>query len=64
MAALSATTYNPDLKAVYDRLIDAGKPFKVAITAVMRKLIVLANLLLKEDRLWSKNPPLAKPLFS
>ena len=64
MAALSATRYNPHLKVFYDRLVAAGKLKKVALTAVMRKLIVLANLLLKEDRLWSKQPPLAKPLFA
>ncbi|MFZ5930023.1 MAG: IS110 family transposase, partial [Pseudomonadota bacterium] len=33
----------------------AGKPAKVAITAIMRKLIVLANALLKADRLWQPN---------
>ena len=64
MAALSATRYNPHLKAFYDRLVAAGKPKKVALTAVMRKLIVLANLLLKEDRLWSPKSPIAEPLFS
>jgi transposase len=36
-------------------LIAAGKPPKVAITAVMRKLIVIANTLLKADRLWVKS---------
>ena len=47
MAALSASRCNPLLKAFYDRLIAAGKPVKVALTAVMRKLIVLMNHLLK-----------------
>ena len=64
MAALSATRYNPHLKAFYDRLVAVGKPKKVALTAVMRKLIVLANLLLKEDRLWSQQSPIAEPLFA
>ena len=64
MAALSATTHNPQLCAFYDRLVAAGKPKKVAITAVMRKLIGLANLLLKEDRLWSPKAPIAEPLFA
>jgi transposase len=44
--------FNPDLKAVYDKLRSAGKPAKVAITALMRKLIELANTLVKADRLW------------
>ena len=43
---------NPGLKAFYDRLVAAGKLPKVALTAVMRKLIVLANTLIREDRLW------------
>jgi transposase len=47
MAALSATTYNPVLRQFYQRLIAAKKPFKVAITAVMRKLLVYLNSLLK-----------------
>ncbi len=51
-AALSAARYNPDLAAFYKRLRDSGKKAKVALTAVMRKLVVLANTLLKEDRLW------------
>jgi transposase len=50
MPALVAARYNPDLKAVYQRLVAAGKPPKVAITAVMRKLIVLANTRLRQQR--------------
>ncbi len=52
MAALAAARFNPDLAAFYRRLRANGKRFKVAITAVMRKLVVLANTLLREDRLW------------
>lgn len=47
MAALSASRRNRQLNAFYDRLIAAGKPAKLALTAVMRKLIVLMNHLLK-----------------
>lgn len=47
MAALSASRSNHLLKPFYDRLLAAGKPAKVALTAVMRKLIILMNLLLK-----------------
>jgi transposase len=53
MPALVAARFNPDLKAKYQQLTAAGKPAKVAITAVMRKLIVTANALLKADRLWA-----------
>ena len=52
MPALVAMRFNPDLKAKYDHLIGAGKPAKVAITAIMRKLVVLANALLKAGRPW------------
>jgi transposase len=52
MAAVSAIRCNPDLKAVYQRLRKNGKAAKVAITAVMRKLVILANTLIREDRHW------------
>jgi transposase len=52
MPALVAARFNPDLKAKYQQLVAAGKPAKIAITAVMRKLIVTANALLKADRCW------------
>ena len=47
MAALVAVRFNPILKAFYQRLVAAGKPRKLALTAVMRKLVVLLNHLLK-----------------
>ena len=47
MAATVAARFNPILKVFYDRLVAAGKPKKVALTAVMRKLVVLLNHLLK-----------------
>jgi transposase len=52
MPALVAMRFNPDLKAKYRQLVAAGKPAKVAIAAIMRKLIVLANALLKANRPW------------
>jgi transposase len=54
MPALVAIRHNPDLKARYDALREAGKPAKVAIVAVMRKLIELANALVKADRMWTE----------
>lgn len=56
MASVTASKWNPDLKAFYQRLI-ATRPKKLALTAVMRKLIVLANVLIKEDRLWQPVSP-------
>lgn len=52
MPALVAMRYNPDLKAKYAALRAAGKPAKVAIVAIMRKLIETANALVKADRVW------------
>jgi transposase len=46
MAALSASRVNPILAPFYQRLIKAGKPFKVAITAVMRRLLIFMNMTL------------------
>jgi transposase len=53
MPALVAMRFNPDLKAKYTALRNAGKPAKVAIVAVMRKLIEMANALVKADRKWA-----------
>ena len=53
MAALSAIRFNPDLAAMHRRLVACGKPGKVALVAVMRKLLLLANVLLRDDRLWT-----------
>jgi transposase len=47
MAALTAARFNPILKTFYQRLVAQKKPFKVAITAVMRKLLIHLNALLK-----------------
>ena len=51
MAALSATRCNPVTSAhFYQRLRQAGKPFKVAITACMRKLLTILNALVRENQ--------------
>ena len=52
MPALVAARFNADLKEKYDKFIEAKKPAKVAITALMRKLLVLANALLRDNRKW------------
>ena len=53
MPALVAIRFNADMKAKYQAMRAAGKPPKVAITAVMRKLAILANVLLREQRNWT-----------
>ena len=56
MPALVAIRFNADMKTKYQSLIATGKPPKVAITAVMRKLLILANALLREHRSWTPKP--------
>ena len=52
MAALSASRFNPTIKAFYVRLTDAGKPKKVALTACMRKLLTILNAMVKNGTDW------------
>ena len=47
------------MKAFYKRLIDNGEPSKVALIAVARKLVVLANTLVSEDRTWQPSAPIS-----
>ena len=58
MAALVATRYNPPLKAFYQRLVAKGKPKKVALVAVMRKLLIILNTMVKKQQKW-REPSLA-----
>ena len=53
MAALAAIRHNTELKAFYERLIAAGKQRRLAIVAVMRKLVVIANAVLRDSRAYS-----------
>ena len=55
LAALSAKRCDPALKAFAQSLIQRGKPTKVAIVAVMRKLIEAANLVLSREKPWVKH---------
>ena len=49
---LVAARFNPDLKRKYQTMVAAGKPKKAALTTRMRKLIKIANTLIKNDREW------------
>jgi transposase len=53
MAARSAVRFNPVLRAVYQRLLAAGKPRKVALVACMRKLIIILNAMVRDQRPWT-----------
>lgn len=52
LAALSASRFNPALKVFHRRLIDAGKPKMVALIAVARKLLILLNAVLRDEKPW------------
>ena len=56
MAALAAARANPALKVFRQRLRAAGKAHRVVLTAVLRKLVVLANALVRDNRLWTPQP--------
>ena len=55
MPALVAMRYNPDLAKKYQKMKQNGKPAKLILTAIMRKLLILANTIVKQDRKWIKN---------
>jgi transposase len=57
MAALSASAHHPEYSAKYDAMVKAGKVKKVALVALMRKLIILANALLRDNRKWTAARP-------
>jgi transposase len=56
LPVLVAVRFNAALKAKHDALRAAGKPPKVALVAIMRKLLILANALLRDRRTWSPTP--------
>jgi len=58
MSAVACLRWNAQLKAFYQRLIQCGKPAKVALVAVMRKLIMIANSLVKRQSPWIESVPL------
>jgi transposase len=52
MATLTAIRHNPAIAAFYQRLVTAGRPTKLALTAAMRKLLVILNAILRDQRPW------------
>lgn len=55
MAAVVSARHNPVIRALYSRLIGAGKPPKVALTACMRKLLVILNAMVRTNTQWREN---------
>lgn len=57
MAGFSATRWNPDIKAFYDRLRTNGKHHLTALVAAMRKLVILANAVVARNSDWQTTRP-------
>ncbi len=55
MTTLSAVKHNPAIKVFYDRLVGKGKPKKTALVACMRKLIIMANSMIRNNSDWNPN---------
>jgi transposase len=53
MSTLVATRYNPVISALYTRLVQRGKPKKVAIVACMRKLLIICNATVRDHSVWT-----------
>jgi transposase len=60
MAAFNAMRYNAVIRDFTDRLSDAGKPFKVVVTAAMPKLLIILNAIIKTKTPWRLNPCVAQ----
>jgi transposase len=56
MAALSASKHNPVIRAFYESLLKRGKEKKVALTACMRKLLVIINAMVRKGEAWKFSP--------
>jgi transposase len=57
MATFSAIQWNKTFKAFFDRLMAAGKKYKVALIAAMRKLITVLNVMVKTKSYWKEQKP-------
>lgn len=57
MAALVAVRHNPPLRAYYKRLREAGKPAKAALVAVMHKLVIILNAIIRDSKPWNPAIP-------
>ena len=55
MPTISAIRFNPLISRFYERLRAAGKPPKVAITACMRKMLILLNAIIRDNKQWAPN---------
>jgi len=61
MAAFSAMTWNPIIQRFAQRLLAAGKPFKLVVIACIRKLLTILNVMLRENQPWNPKLAIQKP---
>lgn len=61
LAAMAGRRYNPVLRDCYERLVAAGKPRKLALTACMRRLLVILNAMVKSGQPWRAPAAVATP---
>lgn len=59
MATFTATRHNPVIRQFFERLIAQGKPYKVALVASMRKLLVILNTMARNNESWRDHPLIA-----
>lgn len=57
MATLVATRHNPTIRSYYQKLVESGKKKKVALVASMRKLLVILNAMLRDQKTWQNTQP-------
>jgi transposase len=57
LAAMNGARFNPVLRPIYQRMIEAGKPPKVAFIALARKLLVIINAMVRDGTQWQENSP-------
>jgi transposase len=62
MAAVSASRFNPTIRAFYLRLKAAGKPFKVRVIACLRKLLTILNQMVRNNEPWRAPAVVAQPV--
>lgn len=55
MATMTAVQHNPVIKRMYQRLLAAGKVKKVALTACLRKILVILNAMVRDNKTWNEN---------
>ena len=55
MAALVASRFNPRMKKLYENLLDRGKKKKVALVAIMRKMLIMMNAMVRKNTPWQES---------